>query len=186
MECQEFLEGYSEYLDGRLAEGRRDDFRAHHGACEACRRYDRVVRRGTNVWRSLPEVEPSADFLPRLQHRLYHIDDAERLAADRPLGSAALVAVAAVGFLALAWLPFATQMSVEVQLPPVAVEAPARAPAASAPSLFGRGPFVATEVGLQGAPFARPASHGGSFFDPYFLHSLRGGPVRAVVSDDRR
>lgn len=197
MECQEYLEGYSEYLDERLDVERRATFRAHQEGCSGCRRYDRVIRRGVKVWRSLPEVEPSPDFLPRLRHRLYHVDDAESLAAERPLGSAALVAVAAVGFLALAWLPFATQMSVEVQLPAVAVEAPVPEASPRTPaSLFGPGPFLTPASaspygsdgrrGLRSTPSLRPAMAGAVFFDPYRLHTIGGGTVTTVASDDAR
>ena len=194
MECQEFLEGYSEYLDGRLAGEEGTPFEVHMDACDGCRRYDRVIRRGVKVWRSIPEVEPSPDFLPRLRHRLYHVDDAARLAAERPLGSAALVAVAAVGLLALAWLPFATQMSVEVQLPAVAVQAPAPA-SASAPSLFGPGPFLSPEASPTPS-YARPAFLTGAppgssswfssapLFAPDPMGSMPAGTVAPLASGD--
>lgn len=140
MECEDFLQRYSEFLDGRMAATDRETFEAHLRGCEDCARYDRVVQRGLFIYRNLPEIESSPDFLPRLRHRLYHIDDAERLSSGSPLGSAALVAVAAVGLLAFAWLPFATRISVEVELPPVAVEVPEAAD--RQPSLFDSGPFL--------------------------------------------
>lgn len=144
MLCKDFIQGYSEYADDRLPPDARARYEAHRRTCGACDRYHAVVRRGVAEYRSLPTVRPSPDFLPRLQHRLYHVDDAGRLSNGPHLGSAALVAVAAVGFLALAWLPFATRMSVEVELPAVAVEAPVRAVAGRPErSLFGRGPYVA-------------------------------------------
>lgn len=144
MRCQEFIQGYSEYADDRLRPEERARFEAHRRTCGACDRYHAVLRRGLAEVRSLPTVRPSPDFLPRLQHRLYHVDDAGRLSGSRHLGSAALVAVAAVGFLALAWLPFATRMSVEIELPAVAVEAPVRSlEVAPERSLFSSGPYVA-------------------------------------------
>ncbi|MFQ5678489.1 MAG: zf-HC2 domain-containing protein [Gemmatimonadota bacterium] len=144
MECDEFLEGYSEWVDGRLGEPGSGSFEAHLETCESCARYHRVVQRGLFIYRNLPELRSSPDFLPRLRHRLYHVDDEARLGGRTPLGSAALVAVAAVGVLALAWLPFATRLSVEVALPPVAVDAPSDGPA---PSLFSGGPFIEPAVG---------------------------------------
>ena len=77
------------------------------------------------------------------------MDDESRLPRPTPVGSAALVAVASVGFLALAWLPFATRISVEVALPPVAVETPVGE--TDLPSLFSPGPFIA-------GPAATPAT----------------------------
>lgn len=152
MECKEFLEGYSSYLDGLVGEERRRAFRAHIDGCESCARYDRVVQRGLRVFRNLPRLDPPEDFLPRLRHRIYHIQDDIPLSSARHGGSAALLAVAAVGLLALAWLPIASQAPVEVQLPEVAVERPVSAEDGSVPSLFDRGPFVTTAA--EGFPRA--------------------------------
>lgn len=141
MECDDLLEGYSEFVDGQLDPSVRAAFEAHIDVCESCARYHRVVQRGLFVYRNLPQLQPSPDFFPRLRHCLYHLEDEARLSERTPLGSAALVAVGTVGFLALAWLPFATRLTVEVELPPVAVEAPAAHEIS--PSLFGSGPFLA-------------------------------------------
>ena len=142
MDCQEFLEGYSSYLDGVAGPSELDAFDEHLEACEACARYDRVVQRGLKVFRNLPKVHTSSDFLPRLRHRLYHVDDDIPERSRTSGGSAALVAVAAVGILALTWMPFATRVPVEVELPAVSVEAPPPERAESLPSLFDRGPFL--------------------------------------------
>lgn len=147
MECKEFLEGYSSYLDGLASKDRQRAFREHIEGCESCARYDRVVQRGLRVFRNLPRLDPSPDFLPRLRHRIYHIQDDIPTRSMRHGGSAALLAVAAVGLLALAWLPFASQVPIEVQLPEVAVERPAPAHDATVPSLFDRGPFVTPAAG---------------------------------------
>lgn len=151
MRCDDFLEGYSDFVDGRLGPPDHRSFEAHLESCGSCARYDRVVQRGLFIYRNLPELQPSPDFLPRLRHRLYHVRDGDRLAQATPMGSAALVAVAAVGFLALAWLPFASRLSVEVALPPVAVEAPVGE--TDVPSLFSRGPFLAPAA----SPSLRPS-----------------------------
>lgn len=147
MDCQEFLEGYSSYLDGVASTSEQEAFDDHLECCEACARYDRVVQRGLKVFRNLPRVRTSSDFLPRLRHRLYHVDDAIPERSRTSGGSAALVAVAAVGILALAWMPFATSVPVEVELPAVSVEAPPPESAESLPSLFDRGPFLAPTPG---------------------------------------
>lgn len=141
MDCDEFLEGYSSYLDERIAPEERQEFVDHMDGCSSCARYDRVMRRGLELVRDLPEAEPAPDFLPRLRHRIYHLKDGIPLNPTGG-GSAALVAVAAVGLLALAWMPFATRMPVEVELPPVAVERPAPEAGAEVPSLFQPGPFL--------------------------------------------
>lgn len=167
MECKEFLEGYSAYLDGVVSREEKEAFRQHLEACEACARYDRVVQRGIEIFRDLPRPDPSPDFLPRLRHRLYHIEDGIPFDSARHGGSAALVAVAAVGLMALAWLPFATRMPVEVELPTVAVEAPPPEAERDLPSLLDPGPFVAPGTGSDASWLAAsPAWKAGpSLFD---------------------
>lgn len=146
MRCEEFLEGYSDYLDGLLSQPERERFNEHLDGCDSCTRYDRVVQRGLTVVRSLPRVNPPSDFLPRLRHRIYHIEDDIPFSGARPGGSAALVAVAVVGLFAVLWLPFASHVPIEVELPAVAVERPAPEVAEERPlpSLFDPGPFVVT------------------------------------------
>lgn len=162
MECKDFLEGYSAYRDGLVDEAERDAFRAHIEQCESCARYDRVVRKGTNVLRDLPEVDPPSDFLARLQHRIYHIEDGIPLRSTLEGGSAAVLAVAAVGLLALAWMPFAVRAPVEVELPAVAVDAPERPPARTtsvtsrARELVDPGPFVDSESEVEEAARSMP------------------------------
>lgn len=166
MLCNEFIEGYTEFRDGFVTEAVRVAYERHLASCERCARYDRVVRRGVEACCALPSAEPSPDFLPRLQHRIYHVEDAARLTSRRALGSAALVAVAGVGLLAVTWLPFATRMNVEIQLAPVAVEVPP--PASVQPNLFSDGPYVAPRAQFL-APL-RPTLDGGSdLFSPFPL-----------------
>jgi hypothetical protein len=141
MVCEEFIERYSEYRDGLLDDGARARFEDHLESCESCGRYEHVLTRGLALWRELPGPAASPDFQTRLQHRIYHVQDAGRLSPGQRLGSAALIAVASVGFLAVTWLPFATQVSIEVELPPVAVDAPSPV-AAERPSLFEPGPYM--------------------------------------------
>lgn len=146
MQCTAFLQGYTDFRDGRLAPDREAEFRAHIEACSACERYDRVLRSGIELLSELPEPELSDDFMPRLRHRLYNVDQGVLdSSSNRFLGSAALVAVAAVGLLALFWLPFAATVPVEVELPAVAAERPPEqlvTDEEQVPSLLRSGPFV--------------------------------------------
>ena len=80
-----------------------------------------------------------------------------------------MVAVAAVGLLALVWLPFASRIPVEVELAPVAVTAPS--PADDVPSLFSDGPFVAPIAYRGVAPIVELTAWSGwsdsdELFDP--------------------
>ncbi len=146
MNCEEFHERYSEYRDERTAADELREFERHLEECEACARYDRVISRGVEVFRDLPSPSPSPDFYDRLKHRIYHLEDGISGAGSWPAGSAAVLAVAAAGLLALAWVPFVSQAPVEVQLQPVSVERPEAALERRAeretPSLFQSGPFL--------------------------------------------
>lgn len=105
MTCQEFLARYSEYLDERMDAMEADRWRRHQESCRTCARYDRVLREGLPLIRRLPRVEPSSDFFPRLQHRLFHLDDDLR-AGRRPSGAGMAASLAIAGALAmLAWGP---------------------------------------------------------------------------------
>ena len=142
MVCQEFIDSYTEYVDGLLSDDDHARFEKHLVDCDSCQRYERVLTRGLSLWRGLPVAATSPDFRPRLQHRLYHVEDAGKLSVRQQLGKAALVAVALVGLLAVAWMSFATRMSYEVELPAVAVQAPPAVAAERQPSLFDPGPYM--------------------------------------------
>lgn len=156
MQCTGFLEGYTEFRDGRLSPAREAAFRAHLDGCSACTRYDRTIRDGLQLLAELPEAEGSEDFMPRLTHRLYNLDQGVLDTSSRRfLGSAALVAVASVGLLALFWLPFAASVPVELELPAVAVERPPEQLVTfdnQTPSLLRSGPFVQPADRLDGRP----------------------------------
>ncbi len=180
MVCEEFINGFSDYRDGLLSREASDRFARHLDACASCRRYERVLTRGLALCRALPHPTSSPDFAPRLQHRLYHVEDAGRLTPRRHLGSAALIAVASVGFLAVTWLPFATRMSVEVELPAVAVRAPAAALAQEQPSLFGKGPYV-RPLNRFVVPLNATLDESGSLFTTSFL-TVAADTARGLVA----
>jgi hypothetical protein len=105
IQCDELLARHGDYLDGLLGPFEAARVQLHLELCLSCARYDRVVRRGMDIVRDLPEIAPSADFELRLQHRIFHVDDAAALRDTRSsAGTVATLAVA--GFIALlAWSP---------------------------------------------------------------------------------
>lgn len=144
MHCERFLARYSEYRDGLLPPEDKAEFEAHVEECTCCARYHRVMEEGLHLLSSIPSAETSDDFMPRLRHRLYGVDAGiVQPFGGRLGGNAALIGVAAVGLLALFWLPFASTVPVEMELPPVAVQAPSPG-ADDVPALFRQGPFVST------------------------------------------
>ena len=95
MTCNDFLERHTEWLDGELDSAAARRVMAHASRCESCARYDRVVRRGTDLVRNIvPPVEVSDDFGARVRHRLYHERDA--MARRRSMLPSVYAAAAAV------------------------------------------------------------------------------------------
>jgi len=129
MDCDTFLEGHSDFRDGLLSLPDRVAFEAHRRECGHCARYDRVVEKGVQVLRGRPQLEVSEDFMDRLQHRLYHVDD-ELAAARRRRGpvsrgaAAALAAAACVAAVALIPRLYPGADPTVTMLPSVAVTAP--------------------------------------------------------------
>ena len=167
LDCAEFLEDYTDFRDGSLEAGRRVDFEAHLAACASCARYDRVLREGVELFRGLPEIEPSSDFLPRLQHRIFHVEDEARLRERRASGaSAVLIGGIAVAIGATAWAPLMRAHPAVVELPPVVAHAPHKVEAVqhlfrSGPILTGSPPApgaATTSLFHQYSPIARFAS----------------------------
>jgi anti-sigma factor RsiW len=104
--CDEILAAHSDYLDGQLPASEAAKVQWHLATCAACGRYDRVVRRGAELARELPAVEPSDDFAERLQHRLFHVQDGPAIAEARRAGAGVAATMAMVGVIALvAWSP---------------------------------------------------------------------------------
>lgn len=105
MTCQEFLARHAEYMDELLTPSELARWEAHLSACASCARYDRVVRKGVQLFRAAPQIEPSPDFFPRLQHRIYNLEDDLR-SGHRGPGAGAMASLAIAGVLAfLAWSP---------------------------------------------------------------------------------
>ena len=143
MRCDEFIEVYTDYRDGLLDAETVERVEAHLDCCACCARYERVMQRGLELLSDIPSAQSSEDFMPRLRHRLYNVDCGVTEGRRSFGGSAALVGVAAVGLLALFWLPFAANVPLEMELPAVSAQFP---PPGSydVPSLFRSGPFVST------------------------------------------
>jgi anti-sigma factor RsiW len=101
--CGEFLARHSDYLDGLLSPVASAQLSAHAVACASCARYERIVRKGIDLVRDLPDAETSDDFEMRLQHRIFHLEDARTLHPRASGATAALGVAAAIAL--LAWSP---------------------------------------------------------------------------------
>lgn len=162
IECSDLLREYSDYKDGLMAPSRAASVETHLRRCSSCARYHTVVVRGIEEFRSLPGIEPSSDFLGRLQHRLY--DDQAEMSMwarrDSSMTSVGLVVLLVLLIGAVSWVPVlqvdtARVNTARMELPP----AVAIAPPTPSPVLFRAAPLLSPSPPYA---IARPASN--SFF----------------------
>jgi hypothetical protein len=147
--CSDFLQDYSSYRDGLLSSERGNEMRSHRAVCESCARYDRVIGGGVELVRSLDTVEPSDDFMDRLQHRIYHVEDEMRVSRYSSGTSVALTIAIAAAIGVTAWTPsLRTATQDVILLPAVVASAPVRTEAI--PSVFRAGPIL---TGPESATF---------------------------------
>ncbi len=126
MDCSEFLSRFSEFYDARQGAPVRQEAEAHMAACGKCARYQEVVSRSVALLHAMPRAELAESFRPRLQHRLFHLDDGG--AVGRPGRGSATPAVTVLGMAilltAIAWSPTIGSGVPEVELPAIVVSGP--------------------------------------------------------------
>lgn len=122
--CEEFRARHADYMDGLLASAEESRWRAHATACLPCARHDRSIRRSCDLARALPPLEPSDDFYTRLQHRIFHLRDEERLTRSGSGGNVAVSVVIAGVIAAVAWSPALQPEPTPLELPAVEARAP--------------------------------------------------------------
>jgi anti-sigma factor RsiW len=125
MTCSEFVARFSEYYDGTAPEEFARRAEQHLGTCPTCCRYQEVVERGAKLLRRLPAPDLPEDFRPRLQHRIFHVDDP--IVPGGPTSSVStILAVVGMAVLlaAVAWSPVLRPRAHMVELPPIVVTRP--------------------------------------------------------------
>lgn len=137
----EFVARFSEYLDGAGPGEFLRAAREHEASCSSCARYRRVVEEGAALLRESPSVPVREDFRPRLQHRLYHVDEDVSFRRRVSSGTTALTAFGmAVLLTVAAWSPTLRREPV-VELEPIVVTQPPHRSARPV-SRFGRDLFL--------------------------------------------
>jgi len=147
MECAEFLERYSEFLDGEIEASRVSAHQRHIVSCSGCAEYDRVVRRGLRLVRELERPEATPDFVPQLQRRF--LDGSERSPWIEYSKAVLVAGVTTIAIMAAASIPNLPASGRAVQLPPVVVEPPF---SGAVPSLFGSSPVFAPRASFLTVP----------------------------------
>jgi len=146
MKCSDFLSGYTDLRDGELSVAEARPYDEHRSACPTCRRYDRVVSRGTDLLRAVPVEPRKEDFQARLEHSIYALHEEHRRRRMSRAGSGAMSLLATAAVVAAVMLAsLIGKQDAAVDLPPLVVEGP------SAPlqSLLVRSPYpVSVEMDL--------------------------------------
>ncbi len=70
MHCLQAEEHFSAHYEDTLDYRVLRDFEAHLAACEACQSEYTRFQESVKAIQQLPQIEPSSDFMPRLQQRL--------------------------------------------------------------------------------------------------------------------
>lgn len=157
MLCREFRDLHPAFLDDTLSAHDLVEMQLHLAECVRCSRYDTAMRRGLMVLRSLPAVEPSADFLDRLNQKLLaaqEVDARAEIYRGPGIGSflATAASVVVVGFLAAIVFDVAKPAR-DLRLPPVIAVRPPMEPSAS-PSGVNTAFVASASMGLPVWPAA--------------------------------
>ena len=171
MDCSEFLSRFSEFYDAPTGAPVRQEAEAHMAACVKCARYREVVSRSVALLHLMPRAELAESFRPRLEHRLFHLDDGGSVA--RPGRGSAIPAVTVLGMAilltAVAWSPRIGSGVPQVDLPAIIVSGPQRPD-----------PFLEAG-GLGPRPVSSDLFPGGLWSDPddlLFEYSVMGERYR--------
>jgi hypothetical protein len=130
MDCREFRKKHVAFVDDFLPAVEMDAMQRHVRMCSRCSRRDTVVRRSLLVVRNLPTIEPSPDFMARLNARLQEVGPVSRVeyAPTRsPLPSLGVFAILAAGVVAIGYVTIHTTRSFRPEaatLPAVVASAP--------------------------------------------------------------
>lgn len=153
MTCSDFQDRFSDYFDGTAEPSFLGAADAHLAECMDCRRYHDVISQGSAILRSMPPVVVADDFFPRLQHRIYHLEDGPALSQADMAGSGTTVAttVAIAVLIALAaWSP-ALVRPPQVALAPIVVSQPGPRVVGVRPPLLWTGSAQATQSNFTSA-----------------------------------
>jgi hypothetical protein len=109
MDCRAFRKKHVAFVDDFLPAVEMDAMQRHLRMCSRCSRHDTVVRRSLLLVRNLPTIEPSPDFMARLNARLHEIGPVHRADVTTvrttfpSLGMFAMLAagVAAIGYVSV-------------------------------------------------------------------------------------
>ena len=124
MTCSKYFKNFSDLIDGNTAKEDVRAFEEHLDECSACSRHRRVIEQGSALLRALPRPKLSENFVPKLRHRLYHVDDQHSLRSPASVAMPAALLATAVALMIISWLPVLRDATPEIALETVVVEQP--------------------------------------------------------------
>ncbi|HXD48174.1 MAG TPA: zf-HC2 domain-containing protein [Gemmatimonadaceae bacterium] len=111
MDCREFRNKHVAFVDDLLSAVEMDAMQRHVIGCARCSRHDTAIRRSLLLVRNLPPIQPSRDFVQRLNVRLAQLGPVPRDAIIAPratFASMSAFAALAAGVVAVAYMSVAT------------------------------------------------------------------------------
>ena len=135
MDCREFQNKHVGFVDDLLPAVEMEAMQRHLAACSQCSRHNTAILRSLLLVRNLPPIEPSPEFMTRLNARLETMRSTPRvdLVAPRPyLPSVGAYAALAAGILAVAYMAVETTHyyapARDARVTPVTASAPSLMP----------------------------------------------------------
>jgi hypothetical protein len=149
MDCEEFLQEYSDYFDWRLEGRPLSEYREHLSSCGRCAEYDRVMRSGLHLVKDIEPPQAAADCVTRVQRRVIELQSRLGRRTNEFGLTLAVAGLTAIGILFISSLPVLRSAD-PLELPPVVVEIdPA---SGELPSVFGPAPRFAPAPSLLRVP----------------------------------
>jgi hypothetical protein len=140
MDCREFRDNHVAFVDDVLSAIETRAMQDHRDVCQRCARKDAAVRRGLLLIRSLPSVEPSPDFMIRLEARLRNVrSDAAYVGGGASFGVVQTFLAVAAGIAIVSYLSFDSARRTrptEFRMQPVVASIPELPPSPLANSAF--------------------------------------------------
>lgn len=147
MDCREFRNKHVAFVDDLLPAVEMDALQRHLTNCTRCARQDTSVRRSLMLVRSLPPIEPSPEFMARLNDRLQKIDPSQRddvVSYRLSVSSVGAFAALAAGLVAVAYMAVETSNYFAPSAGAAAVSTVASAPADPMAASMADAAFVAS------------------------------------------
>jgi hypothetical protein len=111
MDCRQFREKHVSFVDDVLPAIEMRAMHHHRAVCPRCSRHDTAIRRSLLLVRNLPPIEPSPDFVARLNERLAELGPMAQIDVVPPrpqFSSAATFAALAAGVVVVAYMALQT------------------------------------------------------------------------------